>query len=385
MLQEYVGNLVLPDRIVYGGRLLCENGRILAVEEGAAQEHGSLPYILPGLVDIHHHGAMGHDYMEATDEAFAAISGHLARCGVTAGLCTTVSAPVPEIEAFLDFYRRRKTSGEGCRYYGVHLEGPFIAPGSRGAHPLHTLRCPGDGYDFILRNSDIVRHITVAPELPGMPEMIRALTAAGISVSGGHDQAEPEDIEAAMAAGMSHCTHIYCAMSTLHKTNAHRRCGLCEYAMTSPELTAEMIADNHHVPPRLAQIIYHAKGADKLCLVSDSISPAGFPESAQLYSLGTGAACTKVFVEGGVALVEDKSCYAGSVQSLDQMIRNVVFDAGIPLWAAVRMASLTPAQVVGIDGEVGSLAPGKRADLCLMTPQLQVIKTVIGGSTVYEK
>lgn len=386
MIQEYIGNLVFPDRILCGGKIVCENGRIVRIETGAAPDGEDLPYILPGLVDIHHHGGVGHDYMESTAEAFDAISQHLARHGVTAGLCTTVSAHVEDILAFLSFYRSWQAHEHtGCRYYGVHLEGPFIAPASRGAHPLETLRRPVDGYDFVLKNNDIVRHITIAPELEGMSQMIRDLKAAGITVSGGHDKAEPEDIEAAIAAGMSHCTHIYCAMSTLHKTNAHRRCGLCEYGMTSPELSVEMIADNHHVPPRLAQIIYNAKGPKKACMVSDAISPAGFPESDQLYKLGTGEDCTKVFVEGGVALVEDKSCYAGSVQSLDQMIRNVVFDAGIPLCDAVRMASLTPAEVIGIDGEVGSLEAGKRADLCFMDAELQVIKTVIGGCTVYEQ
>ena len=184
---------------------------------------------------------------------------------------------------------------------------------------------------------------------------------------------------------MTHCTHIYCAMSTLHKTNGHRRCGLTEYAMTHDNLTAEIIADNHHVPPLLAQMVYQAKGPKKLCVVSDAIAPSGLPESAEVYQLGTGDGCTKVIVENGVAMVADRSCYAGSVQSIDLMIKNLVRDAGIPLVDAVRMASLTPAEILGIDHDCGSIETGKRADLCIMDENLQVCKTVIEGHVVYER
>jgi N-acetylglucosamine-6-phosphate deacetylase len=209
--------------------------------------------------------------------------------------------------------------------------------------------------------------------------MIRDLTEKGIVISGGHDASEPEDVEAAARAGMSHCTHIYCAMSTLHKTNGQRVHGLCEYAMTHDSITAEMIADNHHVPPLLARMIYRAKGPGKVCLVSDAIGPAGLPESDEIYCLGTGEDCTKVRVEDGVAMVEDRSCYAGSIQAMDQMVRNMVFDSNIPLADAVRMATLTPAEVIGIDGQRGSLTVGKRADLCILDKDLQVLQTVIGG------
>ena len=387
MKNEFVGNLILPDRIVYGGKLLCEDGVIRKIEENAVKDWARLPYILPGLVDIHNHGAMGSDYMDATDEAFDTITAHLTSHGVTASQATTASAPVEEILRFLTFYRDRTAryeEGSGCRFVGVHIEGPYISFAKKGAHPAHTLLTAEDGYDWILENKDIIGEVTVAPELPGMQKMIRDLTGAGIVISGGHDDGEPEDIFEAVANGMSHCTHIYCAMSTLHKTGIERKTGLCEYAMTHPEITAEMIADNHHVPPILAKMIYNAKGPEKLCMVSDAIAPAGLPESKEVYNLGSEGG-TKVFVENGIAVVEDRSCYAGSVQALDRMIRNVVFDAGIPLVDAVRMATLTPAEVIGIDGECGSIAVGKRADLCVMDSGLNVIQTVIAGKTAYQK
>ena len=245
------------------------------------------------------------------------------------------------------------------------------------------LKSPKDGYGWILENKDIIGEITVAPELDEMPEMIQKLTEAGIIVSGGHDDSELEDIVKAVAAGMTHCTHIYCAMSTLHKTDGQRKSGLCEYAMIHDDFTVELIADEHHIPPQLAQMIYRCKGADKLCMVSDAIAPSGLPESRDLYSLGTGEGCTKVRMEGGVALVEDRSCYAGSVQALDQMIANVVRNSNIPFVDAVRMASLTPAQVIGIDKECGSIKVGKRADFCFMDHDFKVVKTVIAGKRIY--
>lgn len=385
---EFVGNVILPEGILPGAKVICADGVITGILPNAVQSSEALPYIAPGFVDIHNHGALGHDYMEAAPETFRTVAQYLASRGITCAQCTTVSAPVAQLENFMNAYRQyQQTAPEDrCRYVGIHVEGPYIAPAAKGAHPLDTLLTPQEhGYAWILENRDIIREVTVAPELPGMQEMIARLTDAGILISGGHDAAEPEDIAAAAEAGMRHCTHIYCAMSTLHKTNGQRRHGLCEYAMTHDTITAEMIADNHHVPPLLAKMIHKAKGADKVCLVSDAIAPAGLPESEELYCLGTGDDCTKVRVEDGVALVEDRSCYAGSIQALDQMVRNLVFDCDIAIHEAVRMASLTPAQVIGIDQECGSIAPGKRADLCILDAKLQVVKTVIAGVPVYER
>lgn len=389
MRSEYIGNIVLPDRIIYNGTIVCENGIITQILPTEVMSKECCPYILPGLVDIHNHGALGYDYMDCTEEAFDAISSYLVRHGVTTSQCTTVSAKEKDIQSFIEMFRKWKKQNahdiEKCRFSGIHLEGPFIAPESRGAHPLDVLREPEDGYEWILDNADVIGEITIAPELRGMPAMISRLKQAGIVISGGHDKAEVENIIEAVESGMTHCTHIYCAMSTLHKTDAQRKCGLCEYAMTHQDITAEMIADNHHVPPFLAQMIYKCKGPEHLCIVSDAISPAGLPESDNLYLLGTGENATKVFMEDGVALVEDKSCYAGSVQALDQMVSNLVKDCNIPLVDAVRMASLTPAKVIGIDKEYGSICVGKKADLCFMDKDLSVIQTVISGNICYKK
>ena len=385
---EYIGNLILPEQILYGAKLVCADGIIQQIVPNAAADTAALPYIAPGFIDIHNHGGLGHDYMEGTTQAFDTVRKHLTQHGITATQPTTVSAPVGQLQNFFDAYRAYVAQADEtlCRFVGIHIEGPYIAPAAKGAHQLDTLLTPEkDGYRWILENRDIINEVTVAPELPGIPAMIADLKEAGILVSGGHDASEPEHLETAAWAGMSHCTHIYCAMSTLHKTNGHRVHGLSEFGMAHDSITAEIIADNHHVPPLLAKIIHKVKTADRVCLVSDAIAAAGLPESEEIYSLGTGKNCTKARVENGVAMVEDRSCYAGSVQALDQMIRNLVFDAEIPLVDAVRMATLTPARIIGIDRECGSLSPGKRADLCILGSDLQVLKSVIADNTVYTR
>lgn len=386
-MEELRGTIILPDRQIPYGRVAWEQGKIIAIQELQPAEQKETLLILPGLVDIHNHGAMRCDYMDTTEASFSAIGHHLAAHGITSAQCTTVSAFLNQILPFLEFYRKRCNcirEGE-CRFIGVHIEGPYISPGAKGAHPIETLRTPLDGYDWILENADVIREVTVAPELAGMPKMIRDLTARGIVVSGGHDQAELEHVYQAADSGMNHSTHLYCAMSTLHKTGGHRRCGLTEYVMTHDNVTAELIADNHHVPPLLAKMVYNAKGAGGVCVVSDAIAPSGLPESPDVYRLGAGEDCTKVIVENGVAMVEDRSCYAGSVAPLDQMVRNLVFDAGIPLVDAVRMASLTPAQVVHRDRELGSIELGKYADFCVMDRNLRVCKTIVQGNLVFER
>jgi N-acetylglucosamine-6-phosphate deacetylase len=343
-------------------------------------------YIVPGLVDIHNHGGMGFEYMDATEEAFRAITGYLASHGVTAALAATVAAPVDAIVACLEAFRRyRAAPVPGCRLVGVHLEGPYLSAVNRGAQPEASLRTPRDGYEFVLRYADIIRMATVAPELEGMPGMIRALRKAGIVVSGGHDDAIDDEIVRAIDAGMTHTTHIYCAMSSLPKRGAIRHVGLCEVAMTDDRLTTEMIADNRHVPPVLARMIYRCKGPDRLCLVSDCIRAGGLPPDAgRPITLGKpGGGGQPVIIVGDIAMLPDRSRYAGSIQPLDRMIGNVVREAGVPIHDAVRMASLTPATVIGLQREIGSIEPGKRADLCVMDSAFRVQRTICGGETVY--
>ena len=388
----FTGHIITPNEIIENGFVVIENGIITEIVRAGEQMSVSRSnveyidgYILPGLVDIHNHGGAGFDYMDVTEEAFDGISTYLASHGVTSALCTSVSAPVPALEKFLDFFRiYQEKNHNGCHFLGVHLEGPYLSIKNKGAHPENALLIPSSGYEFVLKNADAIRLVTLAPELPGAEKMIADLTAAGIVVSGGHDDGLDFDIINGIRAGMNHSTHIYCAMSTLVKRNNKRYCGLCEVSMTEDRLTTEMIADNHHVPPILAKMIYRCKGADRVCLVSDCLRLGGMPEDDSVYYLGASNNMGQpVKVRGGVAILLDESHFAGSVQSLDRMIANVVRDAEIPLIDAVKMASHTPARVIGVDDQIGSIHPGKRADFCMMDSNFNVTKTIIGGKVVY--
>lgn len=386
------GNIITPYEIIRNGAVVIKNGFIddiirnfNAYESTDMTDYGN-SYIMPGLIDIHNHGGAGFDYMDATMEAFSAISKYLASHGVTSALATTATAPVKTNITFLRNFRKMSDSvTNGCRLIGVHLEGPYLSVRNKGAQPEEYLLKPDEnGYGFILEYSDIVKHITISPELPGMYKMIRDLKNAGIIISGGHDDAVDYEIFPAIDAGMTHTTHIYCAMSSLPKRNALRYSGLCEIALTDDRLTTEMIADNHHVPPILAKLIYKCKGADKVCIVSDCLRAGGLKDDGSIYYLGqSGEEGQPIIIYDGVAMLTDKSRFAGSVQALDKMIKNLVNDSDIPLQDAVRMASLTPASVIGINGETGSIEPRKRADICIMDNDLNVIETILDGKTIY--
>lgn len=388
-MKSICGNVVLPEEILRGATIFYYNGKIekiIPAKENVSEATNKDIYILPGLVDIHNHGGMGFDYMHATEEAFKNINDYLTSHGVTSALCSTISVPMKELEKFLTFFREYKTHADrGCRFLGVHIEGPFISAKNSGAHSKDFLLTPIDGYDLLLEYADIIKEITVSPELPGMADMIRNLSKAGIVVCGGHDDADPVHIEQAIEAGMTHSTHIYCAMSMIHMRNLVRYCGLTEYSLYCDKLTTEIIADNRHIPPMLASLVYRCKGADKLCIVSDGLSSGGMPDDGRLYSLGStpSGKTVTVMINNGVAVMGDKSCYAGSVQALDQMVANLVNDAGIPFVDAVRMASLTPAEVIGMQNEIGSIEAGKRADFCIMDRDYRVLETISGGESIY--
>ena len=390
-MNELRGNIVLPDRILYGATVQYSDKRIRKIispdNSLSNQTNTDDFYILPGLVDIHNHGGMGFDYMDSTDEAFNGIRNYLTEHGITSALCTTVSSSKEILKQFLMFFISHKTKPiKGCDFIGVHVEGPYISKKNRGAHNIEALLLPDDGYELLLEYSDIIKLVTISPELPGMCDLIHDLREKGIVVSGGHDDADTSDIEQAVSAGMTHSTHIFCVMSAVHMRNNDRQCGLCEYSLVSDTITTEMIADNHHIPPLLATLIYKCKGAEKLCLVSDCIRIGGMPEDGKLYSLGNNSddSAQKIMQYNGVGILADKSHYAGSVQSLDKMIANVVNYSKIPFVDAVKMASLTPAHVIGVSNKIGSIEVGKQADFCVMDKEFRVVKTICKGEVVYQ-
>lgn len=346
-------------------------------------------YLLPGLIDIHTHGGFGGDFMDCEDESFDNALKFHASCGVTSLLATSVTASVEQTVNMINFTREyMKKDHLPCNILGVHLEGPYLSLKNKGAqHESFILTPSRDDYSFILENSDVVARVTLAPELDGAEKMIKDLTKAGIIVSGGHDDARYDTIAPAIDAGMSHCTHHWCAMSSVSMKDGVRSIGLMEAGLLDNRLTVEQIADNHHITPEMVKLVFKCKGADKMCLVSDSLRAGGMPVGPTLYTLGlkTDPNAQKFIVSDGVARLPDGSRYAGSIQSVGQMLKNVVCDADISLVDGVKMVSLTPAKILGKDSEIGSIKLGKRADLCLFDKNFVNKLTVNGGKVVYRK
>ncbi len=379
------GRLVLPDRVADDRVLLTVGGRIEAVcrdgDVTADTRRRDLDgaYLLPGLVDVHTHGALGRSFLDGDDVAFDAIVREQARRGVTSLLATTSTAPFADILAALATTRAWMEPGRpGARVLGAHVEGPYFAAAQSGAQDPAHLRNPDDGsVDALLAYADAIRMVSFAPELPGAEDLTRRLVELGIVAAAGHSSATDDVLARCEGLGLSHVIHLWSGQSTTVREGPWRRPGLLEASLASSTLTGEMIADGKHLPATLMALAWKAFGPDRLCLVSDATSGAGLPDGST-FTLGA----LTYEVHDGVGMMPDRSAFAGSSTLLDGMLRVVVQQLGVPLFEAVRAASLTPARVVGVDRTKGSLAAGKDADLAVYAPDLTPLETLIAGRTV---
>ena len=276
----------------------------------------------------------------------------------------------------------QKEDKTGANVVGVHLEGPYLSIQNRGAQKLEELAVPKkDDYSYMIEYADIIKTVTISPELGGAEKMTKILTEKGILVSGGHDNGIYPEFMPAIENGLRHVTHIYCAMSELRFKDGIRNVGLREYALTDDNLTVEMIADNKHIPPELAKMIIRAKGEDKVCVVSDCLRCAGMPNDGKLYQLGSGETAQLIRVNDGVATLADGSRFAGSITCVRKMVKNLI-DAGIPIFDAVRMGTLTPATIIGEEKNIGSLETGKNADICILNENFGLEKVFKKGKEI---
>lgn len=385
------GNVITPKGIIENCHVSLSHNIISALGQDFRDNDvidASGMYVCPGFVDIHTHGGYGGDFMDADDESFIKAIDFHSENGTTSILATSVTAPVDSIEGMLVTARKYiNVQDPKCRILGAHIEGPYLSVKNKGAQHEEYLRVPSeDAYDFILQNKDVIKTVTISPELSGAPKMVQDLTEAGIVVCGGHDDGEKDKIVLAIDAGLRHCTHLWCAMSSAVVRDNVRRPGLLEIGLSNEKLSVEIIADNHHMAPEMVKIVYKCKGPEKMCIVSDSLRAGGMPEDGAFYLLGSkcDTDAQKFIVADGVAALPDRSRLAGSIQPLSQMVRNLVFDAGIQLCDAVTMASLTPAKIINADDRLGSIETGKLADICILDKELNVIMTVTNGKIVYD-
>ncbi len=376
--------LFTPHQQVSDAVLMIEDGRIVsagsraqvAIPAGCRTVDFGNNVLAPGYVDLHIHGAAGHDVMQADARQLAAVETLLAEHGVTAYCPTTVTAPLAAtlraLERLADAIEETlPADGEAprARPVGIHLEGPFLSHAKRGVHPPAELREPSlELFERMWQAArGHVRVLTLAPELPGAAELTREAVRRGVVVSLGHSDADSAATCAAIAAGARHATHTFNAMRALD----HRAPGILGVVLADDRVTADIIADGVHVDPCVVELFLRAKGEERAVLITDGISATGMPDGK--YQLGP----FEVEVCGPRCTYEGK--LAGSVLTLDRAVRNVVDFAGWELRAAVRLASANPARVLGLPAK-GVLAPGADADIVVLTPAGEVVETFVGGA-----
>jgi N-acetylglucosamine-6-phosphate deacetylase len=366
-------------RLHNNSMIVVEDGRIAAMGERAASE---LPpganirnfpdgILAPAFFDVHIHGAAGHDVMEGTPQALSCVGKFLAARGTGAFLATTVSAPVDatlkSLEGLARIIAQPPVEGE-ARPIGIHLEGPFLSHGKRGAHPANRLLAPDIAlFDRMLDAADgNVRLITLAPELPGAAELIAHATSRGVRVSVGHSDANAADTRRAIAAGASSATHTYNAMRPLD----HKNPGILETVLTTDELYAELICDGIHNMPELVRLWWRAKGPQRAILITDGMSATGMPDGE--YMLGG----FPVQVANGRAMIGD--ALAGSVLTLNKALCNFLEFTGASVEDGLRLLTVNPAAMAGF-GDRGSLAAGSPANFVVVDARGSLLGSVIGG------
>lgn len=378
------GRIALPDRLVTGQALVIEGDTIagLAAADDLDRETARLDVggrlITPGLIDIHTHGALGYSFNERDPAAWTAILQENARRGVTSLVATLAPEPIPDLVRCCEFGRRwmRASPPDGCaRVLGAHLESPYVSPAQKGALDPAALRAPDDGSaEALLDYADVLRIFVLAPELPGALDLVRRLAALGIVPAVGHSSARDEHVAAAMRVGLRHVTHIWSAMSSVVREGPWRKPGVLEAALVFDGLTVEMIADNRHLPATLMKLAYKCIGPERLCAVSDATNGAGLPAGTRFRMGGL-----EYVVGDGVGMMLDGTAFAGSTTLLNQMIPILRDVVGIPLVEAIRMVTLNPARVLGLDASIGRIAPGCRADLAIFDDDFRAWRVMIGG------
>ena len=333
--------------------------------------------VLPGFIDQHIHGAGGSDAMDGTIENLKIIAETVASEGTTGFLATTMTQSKENILKAMHAVKsyRENAYETGARVLGIHLEGPFIAAAHKGAQPLEYVVVPNaEVFDeYNAASGNVIKIVTLAPEVEGATELIKHLTAQGIVSSIGHTGAKCADIQEALKAGAGNVTHTYNAQSALH----HREIGTVGSAMLFDELNCELIADAIHVSVPAMKLMVKSKPHDKLTLITDAMRAKGIPDGVS--ELGGQV----VYVKNGEARLADGTL-AGSVLRMNRAVQNMVEKVGVPFLQAVDYATINPAKTLKVDNEAGSIAVGKRADFTVLNANYDVLYTICGGKVIYK-
>lgn len=381
LIQIVNGKVITPEGVDRQARLVLKAGRIAEITreqggvEGAQTIDAQGAYVAPGCIDTHLHGGDGHDFTEATPEAFRAIAYAHATQGVTTLYPTLAVAPTAVFRQAIKACEAVVSQPyEGARIEGLHLEGNYINPLLKGGQDERFIQLPDPAeYQELLESTRLIKRWTAAPELPGALEFARYAHSKGILVSLGHTAADYPTVKRAYEAGFTHATHFYNAMSGVHKQREYKHEGTIESVYLVPEMTVELVADGIHVPPAILRLVVAFKGVDRISLISDAMAAAAClrPEHLRLDP--------RMIVEDGVCKLADHSALTGSVASGIRLLQVMVEKAGVSVADAVRMAATNPARLMGIDDRVGSIERGKAADLILFDDHFRLHSVWIGG------
>ncbi len=370
LIQLINARILTPQGWLKDGSVLIRDGKILEVTNcdlaviGAQLIDVKGMYVLPGGVEIHAHGGGGRDFMECTEDAFRSATRTHMKYGTTSIFPTLSSSTVPMIEQAAETCTKLMEEKDSP-ILGLHLEGHYLNMAMAGGQMPENIKNPDPNeYIPIVEKWHCIKRWDAAPELPGAMQFGKYITGKGILASVAHTQAEFEDIRTAYEAGYTHATHFYNAMPGFHKRREYKYEGTVESIYLMDDMTVEVVADGIHVPPTILRLVYKIKGVERMCAITDALACAA-SDSKEAFD-------PRVIIEDGVCKLADHSALAGSVATMDRLIRTMVQKADIPLADAARMVSETPARIMGVFGRKGSLQKGKDADIIVMDEELKI-------------
>lgn len=381
MLTQIInGQILTPQGWLKDGSVLISDGKILEVTNsdlaviGATIIDAKGMYIVPGFVAMNVHGGGGYDFKECTEEAFrGAVNAHR-KYGATTIFPTLSSSSKAAICKAASICETLMAE-EDSPVLGLHVEGPYL--NEKMAGNLYDVRLPDkEEYISILENTNCIKRWDASPELPGAHEFARYVRSKGILAAITHTEAEFEDIKEAYKVGFTHAAQFYNAMPGFHKRREYKYEGTVESVFLMDDMTVEVIADGKHLPPTILRLVYKLKGVERTCLVTDALSFAA--------NEGRPVPDSRIIIEDGVAKLADHSSLAGSIATMDKLVRTIAQKTDIPLADAVRMASETPARLMGVDDRKGTLQRGKDADIVVLDRNLAVRAVYSMGKLVPE-